>query len=120
MWEEVPIKFLDFQILFNKVDCDLGYDYMEEVKEIKKRVLREYYSQKNDIKKPSTKIDVNQVFSSLYLANLLFTMLSFQNKSLIKQMKPPMDFPEYELFLLCFFGLCFYRCSLVDVAKHPE
>jgi hypothetical protein len=42
VWQEVPIKFSDFTIGFNKVDSDLGYGYTEEVNEIKKRVLREY------------------------------------------------------------------------------
>jgi hypothetical protein len=36
VWQEVPIKFDDFTIEFNKVDLDLEYGYKEEVKELRK------------------------------------------------------------------------------------
>ena len=42
IWQEIPIRYSDITISFNKVDTDLEYGYKEEVKEIKKRVLREY------------------------------------------------------------------------------
>lgn len=68
----------------------------------------------------STKLDANQVFNALYSADLLFTILSFQNKFLIERKKAPIDFKQYGWCLQCFFGLCFYRCSLLNVLKHPE
>ena len=39
IWQEVPLKYSDFSISFNKIDSDLEYGYKEEVKDLKKRVL---------------------------------------------------------------------------------
>ena len=39
IWQEVPMRFQDFSISFNKVDSDLEFSYKEEVKELQKRVL---------------------------------------------------------------------------------
>ena len=42
IWQETAIHFKDFSISFNKVDSDLEHGYVEEVKELKKRLLREF------------------------------------------------------------------------------
>ena len=119
IWQEVPISFRDVSISFNKVDSDLGYGYHEEVKEIKKRVLREYNSLSSRDRKRASFLNANQVMNALYNSEFLFSVLSFQNKSLVERNKTPMDVREYETFLRCFFGFCFYSCSLEDVRKHP-
>jgi hypothetical protein len=119
VWQEIPIKTSDFSISFNKVDSDLGYGYTEEVKEIKKRVLREYYSLSSGDKKSASILNANEVMNALYNSEFLFSVLGFQNKALVERKKTPMDVKEYETFLRCFFGFCYYSCSLSDVSKHP-
>jgi hypothetical protein len=57
--------------------------------------------------------------NSVYDAELLFSVLGFQNKYLMERGKRTMDIKEYEAFLRVFFGLCFYCCGLSDVSKHP-
>jgi hypothetical protein len=48
VWQEVPLRYEDFSISSNKVDSDLEYGYKEEVKELKKRVLKEFNSMSNE------------------------------------------------------------------------
>ncbi len=119
IWQEVPLKYDDFSISFNKVDSDLEFGYEEEVKELKKRVLREYNTLSTENAKQATVLNANQVMNAVYPAKLLFSILGFQNKSLLERKKEPMDLKEYEVFFRIFFGLCFYTCSLLDVLKHP-
>lgn len=52
IWPEIPIRYQDFSIKFNKVDTDLEYSYIEEVKELRKRVLREYNTITSDSSEP--------------------------------------------------------------------
>ena len=119
IWQEVPIKYADFSLSFNKVDSDLEYGYIQEVKELKKRVLCEFNSISDKNIKKTTVLNANQVMNSMYDAELLFTVLGFQNKYLMDRKKPTIDIKEYEAFLRVFFGLCFYCCGLSDVMKHP-
>ena len=119
VWQEVPIRYADVAITFNKVDSDLEYGYKEEVKEIKKRILREFNNLSSRAVKKTTNLNATQVMNALYNSKFLFSVLGFQNKLLAERKKSPMDVKEYEFFLRCFFGLCFYRCSLSDVLKHP-
>jgi hypothetical protein len=58
--------------------------------------------------------------NSIYSAELLFSVLGFQNKYLLERKKSTMDVKEYEAFLRVFFGLCFYCCGLSDALKHPS
>ncbi len=118
MWQEVTLKYEDFSILFNKVDFDLEFGYTEEVKEVKKRVLREYNTLSTESVKEASVLNANQVMNSVYPSELLFSVLGFQNKSLLERKKQPMDVKEFEFFLRSFFGLCFYTCSLSNVLKH--
>jgi hypothetical protein len=48
VWQEVPLRYEDFSISINKVDSDLEYGYKEEVKELKKRVLKELNAMSNE------------------------------------------------------------------------
>jgi len=57
--------------------------------------------------------------NAVYNGELLFSVLGFQNKSLVEKKKEPINVKEYEVFLHVFFGLCYYSCSLSDVLKHP-
>jgi hypothetical protein len=84
IWQEIPIRYRDFSIKFNKVGTDLEYGYIEEVKELRKRVSREYNTITSDSSKPQSMLNANQVMNSVYNAELLFSVLGFQNKSLIE------------------------------------
>ena len=119
IWQEVPLKYDDFSISFNKVDPVSEFGYKEEVKEFKKQVLREYNTVSNMNTKMASTIDSSEVMNAVYNSELLFSVLGFQNKSLVERRREPMDVKEYESFLPAFFGLCFYACSLSDVLKHP-
>jgi len=119
-WQETPLEYKDFSILFNKVDTDLERGYFEEVKELKKRVLREFDTISSDNAKRKSTLTASEVFNAVYNTDILFSVLTFQNKSLIAKKHKAMDFKEFEVFLRCFFGFCFYGCSLSDVSKHPN
>ena len=83
IWQEIPLRFDDFSISFNKVDSDLEFGYREEVKELKKRVLQEYNTLSNKNKKHATVLNATQVMNAVYTSELLFSILGFQNKSLV-------------------------------------
>jgi hypothetical protein len=72
------MKSSDFNISLNKVDHDLEYGYVKEVKEIKKLTLQEFHSLSRDNSKPKTVLDANQVMNAVYIGKLLFSMLGFQ------------------------------------------
>ena len=97
----------------------MDFGYKEEVKELKKRVLQEFNTSSNKNKKHATVLNATQVMNAVYTSELLFSILRFQNKSLLEQKKELMDLKEYEVFLCVIIGLCFYTCSLLDVLKHP-
>lgn len=119
IWQETAIHFKDFSISFNKVDSDLEHGYLEEVKELKKHLLCKLNTISRENSKQKTTSNANEVMNAAYNAEIQFSVLSFQNTSLIERKRDPMDFKEFKIFLRCFFGLCFYCCSLVDVLKHP-
>jgi hypothetical protein len=56
--------------------------------------------------------------NAVYNAELLISVLGFQNKYLLERRKLTIDVKEYEAFLCVFFGLCFYCCGLSDALKH--
>ena len=58
--------------------------------------------------KTKSMLNANEVFNAVYNNDKLFSVLTFQNKSLIAKKQKPMDFKEFEVFLHCFFGFCFY------------
>ena len=95
IWQEVPMRFQDFSISFNKVDSDLEFNYKEDVKDLKKRVLREFNSLSSENVKKSSTLNANQVMNAVYSSELLFSILGFQNKSLLERKKEPMDLKEY-------------------------
>ena len=92
--QEVSMKFQDFSISFNKVDSDLEYGYNEEVKELKKRVLHEFNMLSKETAKRTTKQNAHQVMNAMYTAELLFSILGFQNRFLVERKKEPMDLKE--------------------------
>ena len=120
IWQESPIQYKDFSISFNKVDYDLEHGYLEEVKELKEQLLHEFNSISSESHKQKSSLDTNQVINAAYNTDIFFSVLGFQNNSLIERKNEPMDFKEFETFLCCFFGLCFYCYSLSDVLKHPH
>jgi hypothetical protein len=61
IWQEVPLWLEDFSVSFNKVDSDLEFGNEEEVKELKKRVLREFNNPSNDNVKKATVLNAGQV-----------------------------------------------------------
>ena len=87
VWQEVPIKFDDFTNGFNKVDLDLEYGYKEEVKELRKQILREFNNISSGTVKKTTHLNAGQVIKALYNSELLFSVLGFQNKSLVERKK---------------------------------
>ena len=119
-WQETSLQYNDFTISFNKVDTDLERGYFEEVKELRMRVLREFNTLSSENTKRKSSLNANEVFNAVYNNDILFSVLTFQNKALIAKKELPMDFKEFEVFLRCFFGFCFYRCSLSDVSKYPN
>ena len=98
-WQEAPIKPQDFSTVFNKVDSDLEIGCKEEVKELKKRVLQEFNSLTNKNVKRATTLNATQVMNAIYNAELLFSVLRFQNKLLVERKKEPVDMKEFEVFL---------------------
>jgi hypothetical protein len=58
--------------------------------------------------------------NAVYNADIFFSVLGFQIKSLVEKRKEPMDFKEFEVFLRSFFEMCFYCCSLSDTLNHPH
>jgi hypothetical protein len=107
IWQEIPLRYQDFNISFNKVDTDLEYGYLEEVKEVKKRLLREFDSMISGDSKRKTTLNVNETMNAVYNAELLFGIIGFQNKSLVERKKFPMDFKEFEVFLRAFLVCAF-------------
>ena len=93
---------------------------IEEVKELKKQLLHEFNSISSENCKQKSTLDANQIMNAIYNADIFFSVLGFQNKSLVEKKKEPMDFKEFEMLLRSFFGMCFYCCSLSDVLKHPH
>jgi hypothetical protein len=87
---------------------------------VRTRVLREFDTLSSENSKRKSVLNANEVFNAVYNMDILFSVLTFQNKALIAKKEPPMDSKEFEVFLWCFFGFCFYRCSLPDVSKHPH
>jgi hypothetical protein len=57
--------------------------------------------------------------NAVFNAELLFSVIGFQNKLLGGQKREWMGFKEYRVFLLAFLGLCCYCYILTDVLKHP-
>jgi len=51
-------------------------------------------------------LNANQVMNAICNTDIFFSVLGFQNKSLIEQNKEPMDFKEFEIFHQNFFALC--------------
>ena len=80
----MPLQLEDFSIAFKKVDSDLEFGYKEEVKELKKRVLREFNNLFNDNSEKATVFNASQVMNAVYNAELWFSVLGFQNKSLVE------------------------------------
>ncbi len=113
------MKFKDFSISFNKVDSDLEHGYLEEVKELKKHLLCEFNTISRENSKQKTSLNANKVMNAVYNTEILFSVLGFQNTYLNERKRDPMDLKEFEIFLRCFFGLCFYCYRIVDVLKHP-
>jgi hypothetical protein len=109
------MRFQDFLISFNKVDSDLDFSYKEEVKELKKRVLWEFNTLSNENAKKTMTLDANQVMNAVYSAELLFSILGFQSKSLLERKKEPIDLKEYEVFSsfhwFVFLHMQSYRCD---------
>ena len=105
IWQEVPLRLEDFSISINKVDSDLEFGYKEEVKELKKCVLREFNNLSNDNVKKATLLNASQIMNAVYNAELLSSVLGFQNKSLVEKKKEPMDVNDYEVFLCVFIML---------------
>ncbi len=101
------LKVPRLHISFNKVDTDLEYGYLEEVKEVKKRLLREFNSLTSGDSKRKTTLNANETMNAVYNAELLFGIIGFQNKSLVEQKKFPMDFKESKVFLSAFLVCAF-------------
>jgi hypothetical protein len=119
-WQETPLEYKDFSILFNKVDTDLERGYFEEVKELKKRVLREFDTISSDNSKRKSTLNANEVFNAVYNTDILFSVLTFQNKSLIAKKQKAMDFKEFEVFLHCFFLFLLLRMQSLRRVQASE
>ena len=89
------------------------------MKELKKHLLHEFNTISRKNSKQKTSLNANKVMNAVYNTEILFSVLGFQNTTLIERKRDPMDFKDFEIFLRCFCALCFYCCSLVDVLKHP-
>ena len=49
--------------------------------------------------KRATTLNATQVMNAIYNAELLFSVLRFQNKLLVERKKEPVDMKEFEVFL---------------------
>jgi hypothetical protein len=102
-WQEKPLEYKDFSILFNKVDTDLERGYFEEVKELKKRVLREFDTISSDNSKRKSRLNANEVFYAVYNTDILFSVLTFQNKLLIAKSRRPWTLKSLRFSYVVFF-----------------
>ena len=71
---------------------DLEHGYFEEVKELCKRVLRKFDTLSSEKTKQKSTLNANEVMNDVYNTDILFSVLNFQNKSLIAKKQKPMDF----------------------------
>jgi hypothetical protein len=76
-WQETPVQYKDFSIFFNKVDTDLERGYFEEVKELRKRVLREFDTLSSENTKRKSSLNANKVMNAVYNTDILFSVLTF-------------------------------------------
>ena len=106
--------------LFQQGWLRLRIGYLEEVKELKKKLFCEFNTLSDENSKQASILNANQVMNAVYNADIFCSVLGFQNKSLVEWQKEPMDVKEFEIFLWSFFVLCFFCCSLTDVIKHPQ
>jgi hypothetical protein len=76
-WQVTPVQYKDFSISFNKVDTDLERGYFEEVKELRKRVLREFDTLSSENTKRKSSLNANEVMNAVYNTDILFSVLTF-------------------------------------------
>jgi hypothetical protein len=82
IYQKVPIGFQYFDISINKVDSYFEYVFVEEVKELNERLLHEFNTLSNKNSNQTTILNVNQAMNAVFNAELLFSVIGFQNKLL--------------------------------------
>ena len=119
-WKETPMKLSDFRILFNRIDEELEARYVQEVNEIRKRLLRESMSRMN-IKNPSlTALTANELLNTYLPATVIMELMMIMNHNLSERRKNVIELREFAQFLRSFFWLCYYSCSLCEIKKHED
>ena len=98
----------------------MGGKYIDEVKQLLLKLLKEYNTIVNstvDVKD----LNENQIVNTLLPGTLLLSFMSLMDHYLVNVLKTDkVTFAEMEPFLRCFWGHCYYSCSVEDVKNHPD
>ncbi len=95
-WKESPMKPFEFIVTYNQTDIDLEQNYVQEVFEVKKRVLDAAAVLKG--KEVVGDLSANDIFNIFLPTNHIFDMMTFMNTFLINKSHERVVLVEMGLF----------------------
>ena len=114
------MKLSDFRILFNRIEEELEARYVQEVNEIRKRLLRESMSRMYITNLSLTALTANELLNTYLPPTVIMELMMIMNRNLSERRKNVLELREFAQFLRSFFWLCYYSCSLCEIKKHED
>lgn len=105
---------------FNVTDTFLERKYIREVDQVRSNLMEEYSSSQHSLETKRTDLSTSEVHNTLYPAEVLLLIMSFQNRYLKAKGLSRITLEEFQYLVRCINGLSFYRCSLVDLEEYSE
>ena len=118
-WALDDMMYKDINMTINTTDAILEKRYIQEVKQVRHRVLKEFKASSGRLDTP-TSLNTNELLNVFMQSEILGSILSFMNRALTHNKKTQITPREFEPFLRTFFWLCFYNCSISDIEKHSD
>lgn len=114
-YKESPMRYADYSVKINNIDTQFEEDYIQEVSQLKKNVMKEYKSRTGDTKSTLSIIDIINVFFPM---DLMMMIINIMNGYLSEKNKERITVEEFTPFLRSFFWLCYYGTSVAELEKH--
>jgi len=69
--------------------------------------------------KASATLHANQILNAIFPCKNIDICVAIHGQIPTEEGGKHLDFAEFEAFLRCFFGVCFYGCGVSNWEKHP-
>jgi hypothetical protein len=129
-WRETPFQAGDVYVTFDKTDSAMIENYIEEKKQIQRRLMdevqrihtqNEAYVNANatryDCKSPLT---TNEIMNCILSPVIVYEFMGIMNAHLVQNQHVPVDFKEFQALVRIIFWFCFYNKGPCDVCMFPE